>query len=229
VSEDRDWLRNNSFWTWLACIPILGGLALVYIGKKTEQSLCINIGLGLTAASFILSSSGIIGLIWIGQIGAAVYFRQRILNNYSLKDDRGKANRSLIAKGQKLDINSCSKDDLVYYLSLPIVYANNIEFLRDKGYIFTHLEELHEIADIPNSYLSRLAPLLEFQYDERKEGILSWRKLNNYSLDELIVCGLEREIAIEIVKERSIKGEYKSVVDLIQRTGLPLHKYRHLL
>jgi hypothetical protein len=195
VSEDRDWLRNNSFWTWLACIPILGGLALVYIGKKTEQSLCINIGLGLTAASFILSSSGIIGLIWIGQIGAAVYFRQRILNNYSLKDDRGKANRSLIAKGQ----------------------------------IFTHLEELHEIADIPNSYLSRLAPLLEFQYDERKEGILSWRKLNNYSLDELIVCGLEREIAIEIVKERSIKGEYKSVVDLIQRTGLPLHKYRHLL
>jgi DNA uptake protein ComE-like DNA-binding protein len=229
VSEHQTWLKNNPFWIWFACIPIVGSMALIYIGGKTKNSLCLNLGWGCAIASIILASNGAIFFVVIGQIAATLYARQRILgtDNDSLIERR--SHRVLKAKNQKIDINSCSKDELVYHLSLPIVYANNIEFLRDKGYVFTHLEELNEIADIPTSYLSRLAPLLEFQYDVKKEGILSWRKLNNYSLDELIACGLEGETALEIVREREKKGEYKSVVDLIQRTGLPLHKYKHLL
>jgi DNA uptake protein ComE-like DNA-binding protein len=229
MSEHQTWLKNNPFWIWLACVPIVGSLALIYIGSKTKNSLCFNLGWGCVIASFILTTNGAIVFVAIGQIGVALYARQQILgidNNSSIE---GRTYRTLKAKKQKIDINSCSKDELVYYLSLPIVYANNIEFLRDKGYIFTHLEELNEIADIPISYLSRLAPLIEFQYDVKKEGILSWRKLNNYSLDELVACGLEGEIALAIIRERENKGEYKSVVDLVLRTGLPLHKYRHLL
>ncbi|XWK85653.1 MAG: helix-hairpin-helix domain-containing protein [Phormidium sp.] len=121
----------------------------------------------------------------------------------------------------KVDINNCSKDDLVNLLGLPIVYANDIESLQKEGYIFTHLEELHEIAGIPENYLPRLAPLVTFSYDYKKEAHSSWKRLNVMSVQELIASGLESEVAFQIVAERQKRGEYKSAIDIKRRTNLP--------
>jgi DNA uptake protein ComE-like DNA-binding protein len=48
------------------------------------------------------------------------------------------------------------------------------------------------------------------------------------SSEELIRDGLDRNVAERIVRERQKQGEYKSVVDVKRRTGLPLDSYRHI-
>ncbi|WP_257236643.1 helix-hairpin-helix domain-containing protein [Nostoc sp. 'Peltigera malacea cyanobiont' DB3992] len=52
--------------------------------------------------------------------------------------------------------------------------------------------------------------------------------INTYSTDELITCGLDSAIAQQIVAERQQRGEYKSLIDVKQRTGLPFNTYRHI-
>nr|WP_273038627.1 helix-hairpin-helix domain-containing protein [Iningainema tapete] len=128
----------------------------------------------------------------------------------------------------KIDINQCSKNELVNSLGLPIVYANNIESLLNEGYIFTHPEELTEIAGIPENQVARITQLITFSYDYKKEADFSWKRLNTYSTEELISCGLDKAIATKIVTERQ-RGEYKSLIDVKQRTGLPLNTYIHII
>lgn len=128
-----------------------------------------------------------------------------------------------------LDINTCSKDEMVKILGLPIVYANHIESLQNEGYIFTHLEELSEIAGIPESYLPKIAPLINFSYDEKLENYLSWRRVNTFSQEQLIELGLSMEVAQKIVKERHKNGGYQSVMDIKKRTGFPFHVYRQIV
>ena len=133
------------------------------------------------------------------------------------------------AKNQaKIDINSCSHDELVHKLGLPIVYANDLKSLAQEGYIFTHLEELSEVAGIPESYLKQIEPLIAFHYNIHKESDVSWRRLNSFSVDELVACNLEETTAEKIVSERN-KGIYKSLIDVRKRTGIPLNIYKHLL
>ncbi|ACK65025.1 TM2 domain containing protein [Rippkaea orientalis PCC 8801] len=138
--------------------------------------------------------------------------------------------RNLSTKKQtKIDINTCSKDELVYQLNLPIFYANDIDAVRRSGYLFTHVEELHEIAGLPENYIKKLAPLVTFSYDINKEIDVSWQRLNVYSIDQLMRDGLDAKVAQKIVQERDKNGVYKSVIDIQHRTGLPVNYYRHLI
>lgn len=57
---------------------------------------------------------------------------------------------------------------MVYYLNIPIVYANNIDAIRRQGYLFSHVEELHKIASLPVNYITQLSPFITFSYDISK-------------------------------------------------------------
>ncbi len=173
------------------------------------------------------------GIIWIAQIATAIALKKEFLaKTYpnSLTNSQESQLIKLIAKHRdKIDINNCSKHDLVHSLDLPIVYANEIEEMKREGYNFTSLEELSELIGIPEATLTRIEPLVSFGFDINREIHHSWRRLNVLSMDELVSLGLHLNAAKIIVLERQQRGGYKSFLDFKKRTKLPLHIYRHIL
>ncbi len=224
--------NHSPKWFWFAFLPFFGGLAIAYVGNKFKNNNLIGLGVTSVIMSFILGYSEVVLLIWLAQIGTAFYLKKQWDVRSGNNQNSLKARRTRKLSGnpqEKIDINTCSKDDLVYCLDLPIVYANDIDAIRSQGYLFTHVEELHEIAGLPENYIRKLSPLVTFSYDINKEADVSWRRLNSYSLEELIQEGLDTKVAQKIVEERQINGGYKSVIDVQIRTGLPLNSYRHLI
>ena len=209
-------------WVLFSLIPFIGSLGTIYAGIKINRFSWINTGIFLTTLNIVLSSTHLVGFVWLGQIAIA----------FCLKDEfsgRISDSQQLERATQKIDINNCSKDDLVYGLGLPIVYANEIESARLEGYIFTHFEELADIAGIPDYYRQQLEPLVTFNYYFRNEADFSWRKCNTLSKEELIACNIEPSVVAKIIAEREQKGLYRSFPELRKRTGLPLQKLTALL
>jgi DNA uptake protein ComE-like DNA-binding protein len=235
MSHPSPWFKQIPLWVWCAFIPTLGGLSIAYAGHKTRTSEWVYLGLGLCGAAIALGNYPIAAVIWIAQIGIAFSIKQKFLakmlpstQNYAAFADSQAARRIAEAHG-KLDINTCSKDEMVRRLGLPIVYANDIDAIRVEGYMFTYVEELSEIAGLPENYLPRLQPLITFSYDIRKDDYLSWRRMNTCSIPELMAFGVTEETAGAIVNERLSRGDYKSVVDVKKRTGLPFRSYQSLM
>ncbi|VXD21597.1 conserved hypothetical protein [Planktothrix serta PCC 8927] len=227
------WFQKVPQWLYWSLFPVLGGLAIVYAGNKTKTQSWIYTGLGFVTAAFILSHSSLGGIVWVAQIITAIALRKEFLAK-TFHDPLSGSNEShliqLIAKHRaKIDINNCSKHDLVHGLDLPIVYANEIEEMKREGYNFTSLEELSELIGVPESTLQRIAPLVLFSFDINKEIHHSWRRLNVLSIDELVNLGLPINAAKIIALERQQRGGYKSFLDFKKRTQLPLHLYRHIL
>ncbi len=232
VSQNLYWLSKTPNWVWFSLIPGFGGLAIAFAGHKSNIRSWIGWGAGITLAALALSSTNFGYMIWIAQIVTAFSLKRRYLiktapRGLLLPETEKNAEMLANVRG-KIDINECSKDDMVKVLGLPIVYANDIESLQNEGYIFTHAEELSEIAGVPESHVKRIAPMICFSYTYQKEPRFTWKRLNILSPEELIRDGLDRVIAEEIVRERQRKGEYKSVVDVKRRTGLPFDSYRHI-
>nr|WP_255699461.1 helix-hairpin-helix domain-containing protein [Tychonema sp. BBK16] len=226
-------MRQTPNWVWYSFVPGFGGLAICYAGHKSNLRSWIGWGAGFTLAALAVSSSANFGLlIWIAQIVTAFSLKKRYLIKTAprgLLVPASPQNAEELANIRgKIDINECTKDDLVRVLGLPIVYANDIESLQNEGYIFTHAEELSEIAGVPESHIRRIAPMICFSYNYQKEASFTWKRLNILSPQELIEIGLDRVVAEKIVQERQIKGQYKSVIDVKRRTGLPFDSYRHL-
>jgi DNA uptake protein ComE-like DNA-binding protein len=216
-------------------IPTFGGLAIAYAGRKARTPEWVYLGLGLFAGAIAFSSYGIVYVIWAAQVGIAFGIKERFLvktlprsGSYDLFHDDRTARLLAEAHG-KLDINTCSKDEMVRRLGLPIVYANDIESMRNEGYMFTHLEELSEIAGLPESYLRRIEPLITFLYDPRKEEYFSWRRLNTCSVSELMAFGVDEAIAQTLFNERLARGDYQSLMDVKKRTGVPFRSYQSLM
>ncbi|MHC5739008.1 helix-hairpin-helix domain-containing protein [Nostoc sp.] len=232
ISQSKSWFQQTPAWVWLSLIPTFGGFAIAYAGYKSKTKTWIAIGIIIPTLALALSANSLAFVIWIAQIGVAFYLKKAFLvkmypKNLPVPEEQELAN--LVATTRdKIDINECSKHELVNYLGLPIVYANNIESLMNEGYVFTHVEELIEIAGIPEKQVTRITPLITFGYNYKKEADFSWKRLNTYSTDELITCGLDGAIAEQIVAERQQRGEYKSLIDVKQRTGLPFTTYRHI-
>jgi hypothetical protein len=226
-------LNKTPKWVWWSFFPGLGGLAIAYAGFKAKTPLWIAWGIGICLLSFAFNNSGISGLILIGQVILAFSLKKE----YNIKiSPRGTLipedveTAELIAKVKgTIDINTCSKNDMVKVLGLPIVYANNIESLQNEGYVLTYLEELSEIAGIPENQVKKIAPLIHFCYDDKLEPHLSWRRINVLSVEDLILLGLSKKVAKQIVSERKKQGDYKSVIEVKQRTGLPFHSYRQII
>jgi Helix-hairpin-helix motif len=227
-------LKKTPKWVWWSFFPGLGGLAIMYAGFKAKTPLWIAWGTSLCLLSFAFNNwLGISWVILIGQVILAFSLKKE----YNVKiSPRGTLipedveTAELIGKIKgTIDINTCSKNDMVKVLGLPIVYANNIESLQNEGYVLTHLEELSEIAGIPENQVRRIAPLIHFCYDDKLEPHLSWRRINVLSVEDLILLGLSQKVAKKIVSERKKQGDYKSVIEVKQRTGLPFHSYRQII
>ena len=233
MSNLSQWFQKIPQWLYWSLFPVLGGLAIVYAGNKTKTQSWIYTGLGFVAAAFILSNTSLGGMVWIAQIITAIALRKEFLAK-TYPNSLANSNEShlikLIAKNRdKIDINNCSKNDLVHGLDLPIVYANEIDSMKQEGYNFTSLEELSELIGIPEATLTRIEPLVVFSFDINKEIHHSWRRLNVLSIDELVSLGLHINAAKIIILERQQRGGYKSFLDFKKRTKLPLNIYRHIL
>lgn len=232
MSRSRDPFDTPPRWLWLSLIPVIGGLAIARAGKETENQSWISAGLAFSIISSILlfASPGKVATIWFAQVGMGVFVRQRLANHPALLENRPRQLAPKLTRpGEKIDINTCSKHDLVYQLGLPIVYANDIDAVRQEGHIFTHVEELSEIAGLPETYQRNLAPLVTFTYDLHKEIDTSWRRLNYYSEEELLTEGIAPAIAKRIIEEREKNGLYRSAIEVRNRAGVPLKSYQNLL
>ncbi|HEY9703822.1 MAG TPA: helix-hairpin-helix domain-containing protein [Allocoleopsis sp.] len=220
-------------WIWFSFIPNFGGLAILYAGIKTKTPLWMGVGVGLTIASFSLYSTHLIFPIWVAQIVISFSLKKQFI--IKTADDKDliptDANTAKLIAGikGKIDINNCSKNDLVNLLGLPIVYANDIESLKLEGYIFTHIEELEELAGVPQNHLQRIEPMIVFSYDINKEVHCIWKRVNILSQEDLILLGLEPRVAQQIFTERQLRGEYQSVLDIKKRTGLPFYMYKKIV
>lgn len=213
-------------------MPVFGGLAIAYAGYKAKTSAWLAWGLGLTTVALVTTSASTIipFFIWITQIGIAFLLKKRYLIKTASKgieiSDRETAELIAQTRG-KININTCSKNELVYNLNLPIVYANEIDRFRQQGYIFTHLEELAEIARIPESHLRKIAPLIVFSNAVKETE--NWERFNTFSEDDLIICGILPEAATKIILEREKNGHYQSLANFKLRTQLPFSQYRDFL
>lgn len=204
----------NAF--WLSFIPVLGGLAIVREGNRLSAPKFSQLGWGVFALSVVTAIGGNIGLAWLLQIALAFWFKR----SYALVSP---------PPLPQVDFNGCSKNDLVRVLGLPIVYANDIDLIRNEGYLFTHAEELTEIAGIPEEQVRRIEPQLIFTYDVMKDGDASWRRVNVLSPSEMAAFGVTAEVAQKIVDERTRQGDYRSAVDVKRRTGIAFRDYKRLI
>lgn len=230
------WFDQTPKWVWWSFLPALGGGAIAYAGVKSGSNIWIGVGAGFVAGAIIFPSVPVLSnfatLIWIAQIATAFALKRDYLvktypKHLPLPEDP-KLFGAIAVHRPKVDINTCSKNDLVNALGLPIVYANDIYSLRNEGHIFTSLEELHDILEIPNATLKKIEALVVFSYDYRQESGYSWKRINAMTAAELEGLGLEPNVAEAIAAERQLHGEFKSIMDIKKRTGIPFSAYRHL-
>ncbi|MCA6593246.1 MAG: helix-hairpin-helix domain-containing protein [Pseudanabaena sp.] len=230
------WFDQTPAWVFWSFVPVLGGGAIAYAGVKSGSNIWIGVGAGFVAGAIVISSIPVLSILakilWFAQIATAFALKRAYLAKTYPKDlalpDDPKLFAVIAANRPKVDINTCSKNDLVNTLGLPIVYANDIESLRDEGHIFTSIEELHDILEIPNATLKKIEPIIIFSYDYRQESDYSWKRINSMSTDDLIGSGIEPNTAKAIAEERQRRGEFKSIMDIKKRTGVPFSAYRHL-
>lgn len=223
MSKRHSWIEQTPKWVWWSFVPVFGGLAISYAGQETKTKNWIILGCAITASALILSQvEGALSIIWLAQVGTSFFIKDSFLAK------NGSKVLTVANNAHAIDVNKCTKHELVHSLGLPIVYANDIESLRNEGHIFTDAEELSELVGVPETTVARIAPLITFSYDYRQEADFSWRRLNANSAEELIAFGLDPKAAKKIVAERE-RGEYKSVMDVKRRTGLPFSAYRQIV
>jgi hypothetical protein len=219
------WFDQTPSWVWWSFVPALGGGAIAYAGVKSGSNIWIGIGACFVTAGIIFYSSpylsGFATIVWLAQISTAFALKREYLaktypKHLPLPEDE-RLFKAIAANRPKIEINSCSKNDLV-----------NVDSLRAEGHIFTSLEELHDILEIPNSTLQKIAPMVVFSYDYRQESGYSWKRVNSMTADDLMAIGIESNIAIAIAEERQRRGEFKSIMDVKKRTGIPFSAYKQL-
>jgi len=227
--SDR-WFSQTPQWVYFCCVPVIGGLGLTAGGVRINNPWWMVGGVALVGANFLDNAWFV---VYIVQVAIAFFLKSEYLvrtfpSTAPLPRDPKLAQR-VLALRPKIDINTCSKDDLVRGLGLPIVYVNDIFALRASGHIFTHLEELTEIVGVPQETVQRIGSAITFSYDPKQESYVSWRRANSFSVEELMAVGLTEQVARVIVEGRTRGGQYRSIADISQRTGLPIEAFRALI
>lgn len=232
--ESESWFKRIPSWIFLTFFPVFGGGALIWAGVRAKMYVWSIIGGALIFGAIVSSNYAwdwmILG-VWGGQIVLAFILKQEFLvrtypYHLPLPSDSKLAKRVGLLRG-KIDINTCSKDDLVH-IGLPIVYVNDIFAMRESGHIFTDADELGEMVGISSQSLERIRPLVTFTYNPRQEAFTSWRRANSFSIEELISLGLRAEVAEKLIAGRA-SGSYRSIVDITKRTGIPIEAMRELI
>ncbi len=230
------WFNQTPTWVKVALLPIVGGGAIAYAGYVVRNNTWIGIGISFILVSAIATflpsrlEMVVFGSMYLGQIVTAFMFKQEYLaktypRHLPLPDDV-KLFQSVAAGRPKVEINTCSKDDLVNRLGVAIIYANDVMALREEGFMFTHAEELTEILGIPIATVERISPFITFSYYQEQE--YSWKRINHLKVEDLVDLGIEIKVAVAIAQERELNGEYKSLIDIKKRTGIPFNSYRQL-
>jgi hypothetical protein len=229
-------LKQVPDWVWWSLCPVFGALTIAYAGYLTKTQKWLQIGGGMSA---ILLLASLTSQSWLIYLAVPIQFAiaMSIKNTYLIKSaprgailptDRQTAQLIANVRG-RVDINKCSKDDLVHILGLPIAYSNNIELIKSEGYMFTHVEELNGLADVPEKYCEAIEPMIAFNYYEKSADPIDWQRLNILPMSELIELGLDPDSATVICNERQLHGAYRSLVEVKRRTGLPINLYKHLI
>ena len=227
-------IEQIPLWLWISFVPILGGLVHIYAGWRTKTMRWVHWGGGFILSSLILGylHPPLIWLVISAQGVTAFSLKKSFLIATAPKTGVISPTKitGLLPENREnkepIDINKCTKDEMVYDLGLSIIYANDIEMLRHEGYMFTDIDELVDIVGIPESIVRQIEPLIVFRYYEEQD--LSWRRLNSFSVDQLVEYDIDRSYAEKIVTERNNKGTYQSLLDVRKRTGIPINIYRHL-
>jgi hypothetical protein len=230
-------LKQIPQWVWWSLCPVFGAWTIAYAGYLTKTDRWWQIGIGMSTILLLASLGGQSWLIFLA-IPVQLAIAMNIKNAYLIKSsprgaivptDRQTAQLIADIKG-KIDINKCSKDDLVYQLGLPIVYANNIEAIKAAGHMFLCVDELTELADVPEKYCAAIEPMIAFNYyEEQPTDSIDWKRLNSLPLSQLIELGIDRVSAETICNERQLHGAYRSLIEVQRRTGLPIDLYKHLI
>ncbi len=230
-------LKQIPQWILWSLCPVFGGLTIAYAGYLTKTDRWLQIGIGMSAILLLASFGGQSWLVYLA-MPVQLAIAMNIKNSYLIKiapkgtiipTDRQTAQLIADIKG-KIDINKCSKDDLVYQLGLPIVYANNIEAIKAEGHMFLCIEELTELADVPEKYCEAIEPLIAFNYYEQTSiDSIGWQRINILPISQLIELGVDRVNAEVICNERQLNGAYRSLIEVKRRTGLPINLYKHLI
>jgi Helix-hairpin-helix motif len=230
-------LKQIPQWIWWSLCPVFGGLTIAYAGYLTKTKQWLQIGLGMSGLLLLASLAGHSWLVFLS-VPVQLAIAMKIKNTYLIKTaprgailptDRQTAKSIAEIRG-KVDINKCSKDDLVYILGLPIVYANNIELLKTEGHMFLQIEELTSLADVPAKYCEAIEPMTAFNYyEDQSIDAIDWQRLNSLPAAELVELGLDPNSAEVICTERQLHGAYRSLVEVKRRTGLPINLYKHLI
>jgi DNA uptake protein ComE-like DNA-binding protein len=228
--DPNAWFQQTPQWVWFCCLPVIGGLGLTAGGVRINNPWWMVGGVALVGANFLDNAWFV---VYIVQVAIAFFLKSEYLvrtfpSTAPLPRDPKLAQR-VLALRPKIDINTCSKDDLVRGLGLPIVYVNDIFALRASGHIFTHLEELTEIVGVPQETVQRIGSAITFSYNPKQESYVSWRRANSFSVEELMAVGLTEQVARVIVEGRTRGGQYRSIADISQRTGLPIEAFRALI
>jgi DNA uptake protein ComE-like DNA-binding protein len=229
-------LRRIPNWIWWSLCPVFGAVPIAYAGYLTKTDKWLQIGGGMSAVVWLAALAGQSWLVYLAvpiQFGIAMSIKNPYLIKSAprgtiLPTDRRTAQLIADVRG-RVDINKCSKDELVHILGLPIAYANNIELIKAEGFMFTHIEELTELADVPEKYWQAIEPMIAFNYYEQPEDPIDWQRLNILPMSELVELGLDRNSATIICNERQTNGAYRSLVEVKRRTGLPIALYKHLI
>jgi DNA uptake protein ComE-like DNA-binding protein len=233
--SESSWFNQIPKWIKISWVPIIGGGAIAYAGFVIKNNIWIGLGIGFVGISAIAAllfgfRVEVLVAMYIGQVVAGLMFKQEFLvktypRHLPLPKDL-KLFQAVAAARPKIEINTCSKDDLVNRLGMPIVYANDILALREDGYIFTYPEELTEILGIPPAAVQKITPFLTFSYYQEQE--LSWQRVNHLQIEDMVNIGLEVKVAKAIAQERELNGNYRSLMDIKNRTGLVFSSYRQL-
>ncbi|GAB4215156.1 MAG: hypothetical protein OHK0012_14670 [Synechococcales cyanobacterium] len=234
-------LNHFPAWVGLSFLPVVGSFALIYAGIQVKLRTRSNgwltyavlmlllTGLGFTVSALEL----LIPLALLGQISFAFLMRYNYLvytaPRGAILPENARVAKLLARVHGLVDMNNASKDDLVHFLGIPIVYANIICEFQQEGITFQDLEELKNLTRIPGEYVDHLAPIITFGVRYQQELNQSWHRLNSLSAPELVSWGLDEQVAARVVQDRQQRGAFQSVMDVKQRTGIPLSALRDIL
>lgn len=120
-----------------------------------------------------------------------------------------------------IDINQATKDDLIKINGIGEVIAHRILTQKEKIGGFVSMSQLNEIWGLSPEVLVHLNTYFRIT----KQPDLHKINVNNASLKELLqFFYFKSDLARQIVKYRSMNGDFKNIEDLMKVNGFPVEK-----
>jgi DNA uptake protein ComE-like DNA-binding protein len=133
--------------------------------------------------------------------------------------------------GVTIDVNQATVDDWLRLPGLSIRQAQTLAQLRSVGMQFYCIDDLAAALGISTTQLQPLAKILSFQHYE-PIGATSPQPLNlNLASHEQLsqIPGMPGQLAVTIVRDRTLRGPFHTLADLQQRLGLSADQIQFLM